>query len=164
MDKVTAVIECPKGINHKLNWNPEKRSFKLSKILPSGLVFPYDFGMIPDTKGEDGDPLDIIILSEISGFPGLEIDCRIVGALQCEQTERDGQTMRNDRFIGVAERTSVYADIHDIVDISDYVLDELEAFFKNYNEQAGKELKVTNRLNAEAAAELISKQVEATTK
>lgn len=155
MSVITALIECPKGINHKLNWDAKKRSFKLSKILPAGLVFPYDFGMIPDTRGEDGDPLDIIILSEISGFPGLEIDCRIIGALQCEQTERDGTTMRNDRFIAVAERSSVYNNFNDIKDVSEKTLGELQAFFKNYNEQAGKKFKVTKQLFAAEATELI---------
>lgn len=156
MNIITALIECPKGINHKLNWNEKERSFKLSKILPAGLVFPYDFGMIPGTKGEDGDPLDIIILSEISGFPGLEIDCRIVGSLQCEQTERDGKTMRNDRYLGVAVRSDVYANIQDINDIPQGMVSAMEAFFKNYNEQAGKKFRIVKKLNAAEASALLT--------
>jgi inorganic pyrophosphatase len=71
MEVVTAIIECPKGSNHKLDYNHKNNRFKLSKILPAGLVFPFDFGSIPGTQGEDGDPLDIIIISEITGFPAV---------------------------------------------------------------------------------------------
>jgi inorganic pyrophosphatase len=155
MKTVTAIIECPKGINHKLNYNEETRSFKLRKVLPAGLVFPYDFGMIPGTKGEDGDPLDIIILSEITGFPGLEVDCRIVGALQCEQTETNGDTMRNDRYLGVIEQSELYANINDLDDLPSDMISQLEAFFKNYNEQSGKQFKVLKQLNADEAAKQI---------
>lgn len=151
MKTITALIECPKGINHKLNYDEARRSFKLSKVLPSGLVFPYDFGMIPGTKGEDGDPLDIIILSEIIGFPGLELDCRIVGALQCEQTEKDGQTRRNDRYLGVAEKSTVYANIRSVKDLPETMVSQLEAFFKNYNKQAGKKFRVLRQLSAKEA-------------
>lgn len=155
MNTVTCIVECPKGINHKLNFDEQKRSFKLSKILPAGLVFPYDFGMMPGTKGEDGDPLDVIILSEIVGFPGLEIDCRIVGALQCEQTELDGRTMRNDRFLGVAERSSVYSNIKDVDDLPADMIKALEAFFESYNKQAGKRFRVVRQLYADEAMTIL---------
>lgn len=158
MKTITAMIECPKGINHKLNYDEFKHTFKLSKVLPAGLVFPYDFGMIPGTKGEDGDPLDIIILSEISGFPGLEVDCRIVGALQCEQTEGEGETIRNDRYLGVAEKSAVYAKIKDMDDLPQDMISQLEAFFKNYNEQAGKQFRVLKQLNARKAVAALKKQ------
>ena len=99
--EITVIIDTPKGSNHKYEFEPETGRFKVKKILPFGLSFPFDFGFIPGTKGGDGDPLDVIILSEISSYPGCAIDCRIVGVLQAEQTERDGKKMRNDRFIGV---------------------------------------------------------------
>src|ERR1700712_5059308 len=101
LKNVTAMVESPKGFNQKFDFDETEQRFRQSKILPAGLVFPFDFGMIPKTKGEDGDPLDIIVISESGTFPGCLVDCRIIGALQAEQTERDGETMRNDRFLGV---------------------------------------------------------------
>lgn len=157
MHTITAIIECPKGINHKLSFDPASRAIKLKKILPAGLVFPYDFGLIPGTKGEDGDPLDVIILSEISGFPGLEIECRIVGALQCLQTERNGETMRNDRFLAVAEVSNTHANVKDLKDLPLDMVSQIEEFFKNYNAQAGKHFKVIKKLSAKAAAMLLGK-------
>ena len=153
---VTAMVECPKGFNQKFDFEPKEQRFKLSKILPAGLVFPFDFGMIPGTKGTNGDPLDIIIVSENGTFPGCLIDCRIIGALQAEQTERNGETMRNDRFIGVPGVSQVFSEVNTINDLPEAVLNQLEAFFINYNEQAGKHFKVTARLNARQAALLLT--------
>lgn len=65
---VNAIVECPKGSTYKLDYEPQSKSFRLSKILPAGLSFPFDFGMIPGTNGEDGDPLDIVIVSELSAL------------------------------------------------------------------------------------------------
>jgi inorganic pyrophosphatase len=152
---VTAMTECPKGTNQKFDYDTEEQRFRLSKILPAGLVFPFDFGMIPGTRGEDGDPLDIIMLSESGTFPGCLIECRIIGALQAEQTERDGKTMRNDRFIGVPLVAQLFSEIRTLEELPEAVVNQLEAFFKNYNEQAGKIFKVTKRLNAERAQNLL---------
>jgi inorganic pyrophosphatase len=153
---VIAMTECPKGYNQKFDYDPETKSFRLSKILPAGLVFPFDFGMIPGTKGEDGDPLDIIVISESGTFPGCLIDCRIIGALKARQTERNGDTMRNDRLIGIPEVSNLFADIKTLADLPAKTIDELEAFFENYNEQAGKEFKVTARLTARQAGKLLN--------
>src|ERR1700712_1822037 len=154
---VTAMIECPKGFNQKFDYEPREKRFKLSKILPAGLVFPFDFGMIPGTKGEDGDPLDMVVISESATFPGCLIDCRIIGALQAEQTERDGKTMRNDRFIGIPDVSQLFSEVKTLDELPEAILNQLEAFFKNYNEQAGKAFKVTARLNAKQAAKLLSR-------
>lgn len=154
---ITAMIECPKGYSQKFDYDPDAKQFKLSKVLPAGLVFPFDFGMIPGTKGEDGDPLDIIVVSECATFPGCLIDCRIIGALKAEQTERDGGTMRNDRFIGIPDVSQLFAGVKTLEQLPEAIVNQLEAFFKNYNEQAGKEFKVTARLDAKEAAKLLNK-------
>lgn len=150
-ETITAMVECPKGYSQKFDYDPQNKSFRLSKILPAGLVFPFDFGMIPGTKGQDGDPLDIIIISESGTFPGCLIDCRIIGALQAEQTERDGKTMRNDRFIGIPGVSQLFSEVITLKELPEAILNQRESFFKNYNEQAGKKFKVTARLDAAQA-------------
>src|SRR4051812_11882412 len=100
MKTVTVVVETPKGSAQKYTYDPEKRWFELSKIMPAGMVFPFDFGFIPDTKGEDGDPLDIIVISELTSFPGCVMRCRVIGAIEANQTEED-KTVRNDRFLAI---------------------------------------------------------------
>ena len=153
---VTAMVESPKGFNQKFEYAPRERRFRLSKILPGGLVFPFDFGMIPGTKGEDGDPLDVIVISEVTTFPGCMIDCRIIGAFQAEQTERDGKTMRNDRFLGIPVVSQLFPEVSELAQLPESILNQLEHFFKNYNEQAGKEFRVITRLSATEALQLIN--------
>src|ERR1700710_2183782 len=140
---ITALVESPKGFNQKFDYDAEERRFTLSKILPAGLVFPFDFGMIPGTKGEDGDPQDVIVISESAAFPGCMIECRVIGALQAEQTERDGKKLLNDRFLGVLVDSHLFPDINELEDLPESILNQLEHFFKNYNEQAGKAFQVT---------------------
>jgi len=157
-DTINVMIECPRGSNYKLDYEPRSKGLRLSKILPAGLVFPFDFGMIPGTKGEDGDPLDIIVISELKTFPGCLVDVRLVGAIQAEQTERDGATGRNDRFLGVPAVSQLFVDVNDIDDLPENILDQVEAFFKNYNEQAGKVFKVVKRLSAKEAYKTLNNE------
>ena len=112
--------------------------------------------MIPGTKGAAGDPLDIIILNDNPTFPGCLIDCRIIGAFQAEQTERDGSTMRNDRFIGIPIVSQLLPQVKELKQVPENILNQLEHFFKNYNEQAGKQFKVTARLSASQANKLLT--------
>ncbi|TSJ36364.1 inorganic diphosphatase [Mucilaginibacter corticis] len=152
---LTVMVESPKGFNQKFDYEPESGRLKLNKILPAGLAFPFDFGMIPGTKGEDGDPLDIILVEEHGTFPGCLVDCRLIGAFACEQTERDGKTMRNDRYVAIPGVSQLFSEVNDLNELPDAILNQLEHFFKNYNEQAGKAFRVMKRLNAAEAAKLL---------
>lgn len=152
---ITVMIESPKGFKQKFDYDEKENRFRLNKILPAGLAFPFDFGMIPGTKGEDGDPLDIIVIDEQGTFPGCLIDCRIIGAFQAEQTERDGRQMRNDRLVGVPNVSQLFSEVNTLTDLPDALLNQLEHFFKNYNEQAGKQFRITARLDALQALKLI---------
>ena len=108
MKTITAIVETPRGSAQKYDYDPKNKWFELSKIMPAGMVFPFDFGFIPNTKGEDGDPLDIIIISELKSFPGCVMKCRIIGAITAEQTEK-GETVRNDRFLAVPEVSQIFS-------------------------------------------------------
>jgi inorganic pyrophosphatase len=152
---IEAMVESPKGFNQKFDYEPGENRFRLNKILPAGMVFPFDFGLIPGTKGEDGDPLDIIVVSESGTFPGCLINCRLIGALQAEQTERDGKIVRNDRFLGIPVVSQMFPNIEDLSELPDNILNQVEHFFRSYNEQAGKVFRVTARLSAAEAAKLI---------
>lgn len=82
------IIETPKGSSEKYDYDTQHHLFKLHKILPAGMVFPFDFGFIPGTKGEDGDPLDVLVISEFESFPGIMIDCRIIGCIKAKQIDK----------------------------------------------------------------------------
>ena len=157
MDTIPVIIETPKGSAFKYTYQPEKHLFKLTKVLPAGMTFPFDFGLIPDTKGEDGDPLDIIVIAEFESFAGCIMDCRVIGGIKAEQTEHDGKTLRNDRFIGIPVVSALFAEINSTEDLPKKIIDQLEAFFKNYNELSGKEFKSLGSMSPDEAYALIKK-------
>ncbi|WP_162499750.1 inorganic diphosphatase [Mucilaginibacter terrigena] len=155
MEPITIIVETPKGSGHKYDYEPKLKAFKLNKVLPAGMVFPFDFGFIPDTKGGDGDPLDVVVISEIATFSGCCIDCRIIGAIKVNQTERDGSTMRNDRFLAVPTVSQLFSEVNTMLQLPEAIINQLESFFKNYNEQAGKKFEVIERVEAEEAYRMI---------
>jgi inorganic pyrophosphatase len=151
------IIETPKGSREKYKYDHEHRMFRLLKVLPSGLVFPFDFGFIPNTKGDDGDPLDVMVISEFKGFPGCIIDCRIIGCIQVEQTE-NGAMIKNDRFLAVPEVSALYENVLNLSDLPSTIISELESFFYNYISQEGKSLKLTGNLSSSQAMSVINLQ------
>src|ERR1051325_1025705 len=95
-----AIIETPKGYRNKFRYDPGTGLFMLGGLLPEGMMFPFDFGFIPSTLGEDGDPLDILVLMDAPAHVGCLIEVRIIGIIQAEQIQK-GKTESNDRLLGV---------------------------------------------------------------
>ena len=85
---VPVVIETPRGSRNKYKLDEKSGRFKLSKIMPEGMVFPFDFGFFPGTRAEDGDPLDVLVLCEEPTSPGCQIDCRLAGVLLTSQVDK----------------------------------------------------------------------------
>jgi inorganic pyrophosphatase len=76
---VHAVVETPRGSRAKLEFDPKLGAFTLAKPLLAGLTYPYDWGFIPSTKAEDGDPLDVLIIHDAATYPGLVLTCKPIG-------------------------------------------------------------------------------------
>lgn len=138
---INVVIETPKGTRNKFHYDEVLGVFRLKKVLPAGSAFPYDFGFVPSTEAEDGDPIDVLVLMDESAYPGCVIEARLIGVIEAEQTE-DGETTRNDRFIAVACESHDHGNIRSLRDLSSELLEELEHFFKSYNEVLGKDFEV----------------------
>src|SRR5262249_54399041 len=131
------VVDTPMGSRIKFKLDVEKNCYTISHILPGGSVFPFDFGSIPRTFAEDGDPLDVLVLIEEPSFAGCLVPVRLLGALEAEQTV-EGKTGRNDRLIGAAAASRAYAQWKALSDIPDRLLGEIERFFVSYNEERGR--------------------------
>lgn len=155
---VHVVIETPKGSRNKFKYEPDLGTFTLHKLLPEGMVFPYDFGFIPCTKADDGDPVDVLLLMDEPVFPGCVVPSRLIGVLEAEQKE-DGQKERNDRLLAVSMATRKHIDVKTIADVSDKVLEEIQQFFTNYNQQSGKEYKPIGQKGPKQAMRLVEKSL-----
>ena len=151
---VGVIVETPRGSRNKLKYDPDRRLFKLSKVLPEGMVFPYDFGFVPSTQAEDGDPLDVLVLTDDPLFPGCLVECRLIGAIEAEQKE-EGKHKRNDRLIAVAQQSLLYSEVKEIDDLNSTVLKQIEAFFVNYQKVREVKVKIIGRSGPRKAREIL---------
>ena len=152
---VYAVIETPKGSRAKYDYEPALGVFMLNKEMPAGSVFPFDFGFVPGTLGGDGDPLDVLVVTDGAMYPGVVLEARLVGVLEAEQTERDGERQENDRLVAVAACSRRHAEVRTLEDLGAAVLGEVEHFFRSYNEETGKRVEFKRRAGPERAAALV---------
>ena len=153
---VQIVVETPRGCRNKYKYDQDTKRIKLSKVMPEGMIFPYDFGFIPGSCAEDGDPLDVLVLTDEPTFPGCEIDCRVLGVIKAYQKE-EGEQNRNDRLIAVAEQSLLYGDMTDLSDLDPKVLKQIEAFFVNYQKVRDVDVKILARKGAEEAMDIVTK-------
>lgn len=137
-----AIIETPKGSRNKFDYDPDTGLFKLGGLLPEGMAFPFDFGFIPSTLGEDGDPLDVLVMMDAPAHVGCLVEIRLVGVIAAEQVE-DGKKETNDRLLAVARHSYQHQRIRSLGDVSETLLSQLEAFFVSYSRQHGKKFRIT---------------------
>jgi inorganic pyrophosphatase len=138
---VRVVGETPRGSRAKFAYDPKLESFTLSKSLLTGLTYPHDWGFVPSTKADDGDPLDIMVIHDAATFPGIVLTCRVIGILQIEQKSK-GQTERNDRLFAVPRRSHSEQGLRDVRELSKPIQQELEKFFIATDELEDKKLKI----------------------
>ncbi|HZS54183.1 MAG TPA: inorganic diphosphatase [Bryobacteraceae bacterium] len=135
------VIETPKGRRNKFDYDPEMEAFTLGGLLPEGLSFPFDFGFVPCTIAEDGDPLDVMVLMDEPAHVGCVLDVRVIGIIEAEQTE-NGKSTENDRLISVALHSYSHQNLKSVAEVNKSLLDQVCEFFVSYNKSRGKKFKV----------------------
>ena len=135
---LNVIIETVRGSQNKFIYDPEKSVFKLKKTLPIGTVFPFDFGFVPGTKAEDGDPLDVLVIMEQTAFSGCLVQCRPIGVLQARQKGKNEKAVRNDRIVAVSHSSKLYAEIKDVKDLNKHMSGEIANFFIDYNKHEDK--------------------------
>ena len=154
-EELNVIIETPKGSRNKYNYDEKLGLFKLGGVLTSGASFPFDFGFVPSTVGGDGDPLDVLVLMDEPAFAGCLVHTRLVGVIEAEQTERDGETTRNDRLIGVAADARLHTRVRTLEHLGSTLLEEIEHFFVSYNQIKGKNFNPLGRFGPKRALELV---------
>ncbi|MEY2439130.1 MAG: inorganic pyrophosphatase [Verrucomicrobiota bacterium] len=153
---LNVIIETPRGCRNKYSYDEKRKIFKLGGVLPSGAVFPFDFGFVPRTIGQDGDPIDVLVLMDEPAFCGCLVQSRLLGVIEANQTEK-GKTERNDRLIAVASDARTHSEIKSISDLDKNLLDEIQYFFVSYNEAKGKKFEPLGCFGPTRAARLVQK-------
>lgn len=156
---VNAIVETPKGSDHKFRLMPDYGMIAYHHVLPEGLTWPYDYGFLPQTLAPDGDGVDILVVTDDGLFPGCLVGARLIGAIL--QTE-DG--IENDRLIAVPTpspgaplRTDNYVDI---ADLPKSELEEIRGFLIRYSTGEGHTIEPRGEVGAEGAMEIVKQCIK----
>lgn len=137
-DLLNVVVETPQGSRIKYTWQPELRVFKVTKVLASGLRFPHDFGFVPGTRADDGQPLDALVIGDGPTAVGSLVECRVLGAFKVATSVRPGAAMvRADRLVVVPDPSFRGRSWKSLDDLGESVLADLAGFLRSYHEREG---------------------------
>ena len=151
---VNGLIEIPRGTRAKFEIDKESGLIKLDRVLYASMYYPLNYGFIPQTLGDDGDPLDIVVLTQVSVVPLCVIPSKVIGVMQMiDRGEAD------EKIIAVAEQDPSVGHIDNVQDLPDYLLSELRHFFENYKTLENKKVVINDFLSKEDAFAVITASV-----
>jgi inorganic pyrophosphatase len=165
-DTFHVVVEAPRGSAVKLKYEPRWEAMSVSRPLPLGVVFPFDWGFIPGTCATDGDPLDAMLLWDVASYPGVVVRCRAVGVLHVEQNrtrQSPSDRIRNDRIMSLPIEARRERSVTDLASLPVRVRQELEQFAVAATALEGKDVRIIGWGDAAAALQLVRESVEVVT-
>ncbi|MFT4325923.1 MAG: inorganic diphosphatase [Candidatus Woesearchaeota archaeon] len=151
---INVILEIPKGSDVKYEMDKETGLIKLDRFLFSSIHYPGDYGFVPQTLWEDGDPLDIVVLTGRKLSPGVLAEVRPIAVLKMID---DGQS--DDKVIAVYTGDPRYNEIKDLQDIPKHIIMELTHFFQTYKSLQGKETEIAGMLGKEEAIKSVEKGI-----
>ncbi len=129
---VNAVIEIPSGSSNKYEYDIDLGVFRLDRVLYEAVHYPHDYGFIPSTLADDGDPLDVVVMISRPTFPGCLLEARPIGMLG--MVDDKGV---DEKVLAVAAHDPRYDRMKDVGDVEPHVLQEIEHFFNVYKNLEG---------------------------
>ncbi|MFM6146553.1 MAG: inorganic diphosphatase [Dolichospermum sp.] len=153
---LNVLIEIPAGSKNKYEFDKDLNAFALDRVLYSSVQYPYDYGFVPNTLADDGDPLDGMVIIDQPTFPGCIIPARPIGML----IMIDGGD-RDEKILCVPAKDPRYADVKSLADIAPHRLDEIAEFFRSYKNLEKKVTEIRGWEGVEAVHALVAKSIEA---
>ncbi|MFP3205446.1 MAG: inorganic diphosphatase [Metallosphaera yellowstonensis] len=157
-DVVNVLIEIPMGSNIKYEYDEEEEIVKVDRVLYTSMVYPFNYGFVPGTLEEDGDPIDVLVLGNYSLIPGTVIEARPVGLIHMQDEEGTDK-----KIIAVPKDKTdpSFSRIKDVTDIDEPTKNKIVHFFEHYKElEPGKWVKISGWGTASEAKERIMKAVQ----
>jgi inorganic pyrophosphatase len=153
---INVLIEIPAGSKNKYEFDKDLQAFALDRVLYSSVQYPYDYGFVPNTLADDGDPLDGMVLMDQPTFPGCVIAARPIGMLEMI----DGGD-RDEKILCVPDKDPRYAQVKSLEDIAEHRLAEIEEFFKTYKNLEKKVTEILGWKNVDQVMPLVEKCIQA---
>ena len=151
---VDALIEIPKGSQNKYEFDKEAGVFRLDRVLYSPFHYPTEYGYIENTLAEDGDPLDVLVLTTIPTFPGCVIETRVIGVLI--MADDKGQ---DEKLLGVPTKDPRFKEVQSLADVAPHILKEIAHFFQVYKDLENKVTKIEGWKGLEEAARILEESI-----
>ena len=152
---INVIVEIPKGSKNKYELDKETGMITLDRAMHTSQDYPFDYGFVPQTHWEDGDPLDVVILTTYPLAPGVLVKVRPVGIVHMVD---DGES--DAKIIGVPEKDPRFDDVRDLGDVNKHTIKEIEHFFLTYKKLQHKEVAINGIEGAVAAHDAIKKSLE----
>jgi len=152
---IDVYVEIPKGSRNKYEWDTTSGRFRLDRKLFSAVQYPGDYGFVAEAWGEDGDPLDALVILGDPTFPGCVISARVVGVFYMED-----DMGRDTKIITVPSKDPQWANIDELEDVPKHLLDEISHFFSIYKDLEQKKVKVNGYGSREQALEELERDYE----
>jgi inorganic pyrophosphatase len=162
-DVFHVIVESPRGSTLKLKYEPRWEAMSVSRPLPAGVTFPFDWGFVPSTEASDGDPLDALLLWDVPSFPGVVVPCRAIGVLQVEQNRRksdSSERIRNDRILAIPAEARREHGLTEVTALPARLLRELETFTIAATALEGKDVEIVGWGHASVALQLVRDSIK----
>ncbi|MCH8554792.1 MAG: inorganic diphosphatase [Schleiferiaceae bacterium] len=153
-DLINAIIEIPRGSRAKYELDKDTGMLRLDRVLYSSVYYPHNYGFIPNTYGDDKDPLDILVISQVEVVPMCLLEARVIGVMRM----LDGGE-GDDKIIAVAANDMSVNHMNDISEMPSHMLKELRSFFEDYKKLENKEVVVEDFQGRELALEIINQAI-----
>lgn len=147
---VETLVEIPTGSQNKYEFDKETNRFKLDRVLFSPFHYPTEYGYIENTLAEDGDPVDVLVVTSFPTFPGCVIDTRIVGVLLMADDKG-----KDEKLLGVPTEDPRFAQVNSLNDLPPHLLKEISHFFQVYKDLENKKVTIEGWRGADVAARLL---------
>lgn len=153
---LNVLIEIPGGSKNKYEFDKDLQAFALDRVLYSSVQYPYDYGFVPNTLADDGDPLDGMVLMDEPTFPGCVIAARPIGMLEMI----DGGD-RDEKVLLVPDKDPRYARVRSLEDVAEHRLDEIAEFFRSYKYLERKVTEILGWKNVDQVMPLVEQCIRA---
>lgn len=156
---IRVIVETPKGARIKFKYLPEYDLFAVRRMIPAGMLFPFNFGFVPSTLAEDGDPIDVLVLTTDPISVGCLVFVRLIGIIEGTQQEGRKKAVRNDRLIAVSVEDAAYREWRSLDDADEETLTGIEQFFVSYHKVQGRTFTPRSRGGPGRARTLLTRAV-----